>query len=467
MESAQQSERATYRAIVLGQGGNELLLSPESNGFVLPSVEIERWQRIAENITAAMRNEWGQEVICLFTPDIAGPSDPAKEHGYQVMESHGQIDGRHAPTAWVPVSSLSEHAFVDPAAHLVVQRSLATYEGPDGGDALGPFARLGWFKELQTWGEEAVKPLGLRLSGRFTQLNASPSFSLVRLETNRSAIWFKAVGEPNLREFSITLALARLFPQYIPTLLAARPAWNGWLALEVEGADLAESYDSQHWKAAASTLAKLQMESIGRSGELIDAGARDLRVPGLLKLVHPFLEVMGQLMELQTKTPPPALSRKELRVLGERIQEGLCLWQDLGIPDALGLLDLNPGNVIASECRCVFLDWAEAYVGAPVFSFQYLVEHFRRNALVDATAESSLTSAYAEEWQSLVPQKRMAKALALAPMLAAFGYASASDAWSDPTRLQDARSAGYLRSLTRRINHEAKQLRERSALCPS
>ena len=81
-------------------------------------------------------------------------------------------------------------------------------------------------------------------------------------------------------------------------------------------------------------------------------------------------------------------------LLGEQIEEALSLSADLGIPDALGHLDLNPGNVIVSEGQCVFLDWAEAYVGNPLFSFQYLVEHFRRMAGVDATAESGLTSAY-------------------------------------------------------------------------
>ena len=225
------------------------------------------------------------------------------------------------------------------------------------------------------------------------------------------AVWFKAVGKPNLREFPITLALARLFPQYIPPILAARPEWNGWLALEVEGTNLGETQDAQHWNTAASALAKLQIESIGRIGALIDSGARDLRASALLKLVRPFLDAMGQLMEKQTKVPPPVLSRSELVLLGEQIEEALSLSTDLGIPDALGHLDLNPGNVIVSEGHCVFLDWAEAYVGNPLFSFQYLVEHFRRMAGVNVTAESGLTSAYAQKWQSLVSPERLAEAL--------------------------------------------------------
>jgi thiamine kinase-like enzyme len=175
---------------------------------------------------------------------------------------------------------------------------------------------------------------------------------------------------------------------------------------------------------------------------------------------------MGQLMEKQTKAPPPALSRSELTSLGDQIEEALSSAADLRVPDVLGHLDLNPGNVIVSEGQCVFLDWAEAYVGNPFFSLQYLVEHSRR-AGVDATAESGLTRAYAEKWHSLVSPGSLEEAMALAPMLAVFAYAVATDAWGDQPRLQDPKIAGYLRSLARRMHLEANRLRDRSALCPN
>jgi hypothetical protein len=237
--------------------------------------------------------------------------------------------------------------------------------------------------------------------------------------------------------------------------------------LEVGGTNLGETQDTGHWNVAASALAKLQIESTGKLGTLIDSGARDLRASALLKLVRPFLDAMGQLMEKQTKVPPRVLSSSELMLLKEQIEEALSLSTDLGIPDALGHLDLNAGNVIVSEGQCVFLDWAEACAGNPLLSFQYLVEHFRRMAGVDATAESSLTSAYAEEWQSLVSPESLREALALTPMLAVFAYAAATDAWSDQARLQDPKLAGYLRSLTRRMHREATRLKDRSALWPN
>ncbi|MGB8062256.1 MAG: phosphotransferase [Candidatus Sulfotelmatobacter sp.] len=464
MESTQQSDRETYRAIVFGQNGDELLLAPATGGFLLPSVEIPRWQRVAENLTAAMRNKWGHEVVCLFSPDAIVPAGSPSGRNYQVMESCRPVAKSSLRSEWARVASLSEKVFADPADYMALQRSLAECAGYSDGVATGPFGKLGWFRELQGWIEEVIGPLGFHLTGSFSQLNASPSFSLVRFETSGPAVWFKAIGKPNLREFPITLALAKLSPQYLPSILAARQDWNGWLALEVEGINLGETRDARPWAAAASALAKLQIASADRIGALIDSGARDLRASTLLKLVRPFLDAMGQLMEKQTKVPPPALSSSELMLLGEQIEEAFSLSADLRIPDALGHLDLNPGNVIVSDGRSVFLDWAEAYVGNPLFSLQYFVEHFRRMAGVDATAESGLTSSYSEEWQSLVSPENLVGALAFAPVLAVFAYAAATDAWGDHARLQDPKVAGCLRSLTRRMHREANRLRDQLQL---
>ena len=59
----------------------------------------------------------------------------------------------------------------------------------------------------------------------------------------------------------------------------------------------------------------------------------------------------------------------------------------------------------------------------------------------------------------------IAEALALAPLLAAFAYAVGSNTWEDKERLHEPTTAGYLRSLTRRMNREANELADRRSLC--
>ena len=136
----------------------------------------------------------------------------------------------------------------------------------------------------------------------------------------------------------------------------------------------------------------------------------------------------------------------------------------LGIPETLGHLDLNPGNIIVSPSRCTFLDWAEAYVGNPFFSLEYLREHLRRTSGTDSAVETNLVESYCAQWEQVVPTAAVAEGLTLAPLLAVFAYVAGSNAWEDAERLQPA-TAGYLRSLTRRMSREANELADRRSLC--
>ena len=70
MESQEQSERETCRVIVLGRDGTEVLFKTGEPGFAFPAVEIPRWERLAENLTAAVKEDWGCDAICLFTPSV-------------------------------------------------------------------------------------------------------------------------------------------------------------------------------------------------------------------------------------------------------------------------------------------------------------------------------------------------------------------------------------------------------------
>jgi hypothetical protein len=457
------NEYETYRVIVLGKNGTEVLLAPNGDRFALPSVNIPRWQRVAENLTAAVKKEWGEEVVCLAEPDASASANATGTH-YQAAE-YWRTNGRpKVPTQWVPISALSHDSLISASDYLAIQQSIALC-GAEGQSPSGPFARLGWFKELSEWVETVLEPMGFHLNGNVRQFNASPSFSLVRFETDRPALWFKAVGEPNQKEFLITCTLAQLFPNHSPGVLAARPEWNGWLTREAAGKLLCEVWEGALWQRAAAALAELQIDSIDHGARILGAGARDLGVAELSKLIQPFMESMSELMERQTKVPPATLGRDELLLLGDRIQSALDALEALGIPETLGHLDLNPGNIIVSPGRCTFLDWAEAYVGNPFFSLEYLREHLRRTSGMDSAVETKLVQVYCAQWEQVVPTAAVAEGLALAPLLAVFAYAAGSNAWEDAERLEEPATAGYLRSLTRRMHLEANELESRRSLC--
>jgi hypothetical protein len=464
MATAIQGEHETYRVIVLSPDGKDILVVPDGGRFALPSVEIPLWQRVAENLTESVKAGWGEEIVCLFElSELAGTHGTGIQ--YQAARHWGTAGVPKILTKWVPVAALSKDSLTDVTDHSAIQQSIAQ-RSADGETSPGrPFTCLGWFDELREWIEEVIEPLGFQLNGRFRQLNASPTFSLIRFETDGPALWFKAVGEPNQREFPITCVLSRLFSGRVPGVVATRPDWNGWLMREAVGPLLSEIQEEALWDKAAAALAQLQIDSIGHGAEILAAGARDLGVTALSRMVDPGIETMMGLMERQTKIPPEPLSRTQLRVVGDRIHTALEALEAQGVPETLGHLDLNPRNVVVSPERCVFLDWAEAHIGNPLFTFQYLLEHLRRTVGVDSVLEKRLASTYSSRWESVLPRTVIDDALSTAPLVAVFAYAAGSEVWRDEERMQCPATSGYLRSLARRMHREANSLSERRSVC--
>jgi Ser/Thr protein kinase RdoA (MazF antagonist) len=173
---------------------------------------------------------------------------------------------------------------------------------------------------------------------------------------------------------------------------------------------------------------------------------------------------MAQLMERQTKVPPTVLDRSDLLALADSLHSAVDAMEALGVPDALGHLDLNPANIVVTADRCAFLDWAEAYVGNPFLSLEYLLQHARRTFGDNSDVRAKMMEAYCERWHGVVSPAVVTEALIFAPLLAVYAYAAAIG-WKEPHELEEP-AAGYLRSLTRRIHCEAKQLANRRTLCP-
>jgi len=426
-------------------------------------VTVPLGERITENLCLGMKKKWGQEVVCLFELDSKASKDLENPVRYEVAE-HWRVLGKLvAPAHWVSVRDLSQSSFADVSDHRAIEKSLAQCGAWAAEDAMGPFARLGWFKDLCGWVQQEVAARGFQLNGNFRQLNASPSFSLIQFETDGPAVWFKAVGEPNQHEFPITVLLARLFPRRLPQVLAIQPASNGWLAAEFEGIELSDAKDLRPWQTAAKELATIQIESIAKTAQLLETGVRDVRTARLLTVIDPFLSRVDNLMATQVKVPPPVLTPSDLNLLRESIADALGCIEECDFPNALGHLDPNPGNILVASNQCAFLDWAEAYVGHPFYTFEYLLEHFRRARNTDEALQQQLTDAYVEKWKQVLSPVVIAESLAVAPLLAAFVYAVALT--RDSQRLQDPKTGAYLRSLARRMSREANQIVERRLQC--
>ena len=463
MDAPNNNGQDTYRLLITRRSGSEILVVGSGPGWSLPCTEIRSRQRPAEQLTAVIGKSFELETYCLFVPTPPSSVRTGSDAKYAVMESVKQNDPAPSGTYWMPAGVLDRYCDAEEAK--AVSEALGQLNSYAIGERPGPFGRAGWLRELFQWAEEQVGPLGIRLTGNFRQLNASPTFSLIRLETNSVALWFKATGKPNEHELAVALSLARLFPTYIPRVLGIHSAWNGWLSAEASGTELDQIAECSAWERAAESLAELQISSIGKCSELLEGKCKDLRLARLSKWIDPFLARMGEFMAAQEKPSPAPLAKSELASLREGLAEACELLESFHLPDTLGHIDFNPGNIFVSADRCVFLDWAEGCIGQPFVTFEYLRRHMGRSDVREPAACERITAAYLRPWGAFFSPDVLRRALAITPLIAVFGYAVAGDAWRSADSPHNPTTAGYLRSLTRRMFREAVVVADGSAAC--
>ena len=451
---------STYLLIITRRSASEILLLP--SGWLLPRVDADSEQRLGDQLTAEAASTWKVETYCLFFPSI--PQNSANAHAKCAVMDSVQNDENPPPgTRWIPRAVAIECCnSLDRAALRESLRQMDVYATVH---TTGHFACSGWLQELFRWAQEQLDSCGLRLTGRFRQLNASETFSLIRLEINCGAVWFKATGEPNAHELPITIALARLFPRWLPKIFGVHAEWNGWLSEEANGASLDGAADFAAWERAAEDLAEMQISSIGKTDELLAAGCRDLRIPALAEQIDAFIACMGELMAAQKKPAPAPLDRSELQSLACSLREACAMLQAFQLPDTIGHMDFNPGNIFVGEDRSIFLDWSEASVSNPVLTLQYLREYLSRSGMEEPAGSEKLAGVYSRRWTARYSPSEIRQALTLAPLVAVFAYAVSTDSWRSIDRATDDRLAGYYRGLARRMYRDAIEAAQRSELC--
>jgi hypothetical protein len=211
-----QPHRTHIRLVITRRGVGEILLSRRLSRRSLPWLEVLRGFRLAEQLVSGVLEKYGLKTYCLLVQNVEAAREPRTPHRYAVMEALPQSAEAPPGTTWVPFAAAASEATVGLADRAVMAGSIDRLAKPE----QGPFAKPGWLEELFAWVRDQIAPLGLRPTGDFHQLNASASFSLMRIETTGGPMWFKATGEPNTHELSLSLALAELFPRHVPRIIA-------------------------------------------------------------------------------------------------------------------------------------------------------------------------------------------------------------------------------------------------------
>jgi hypothetical protein len=192
--------------------------------------------------------------------------------------------------------------------------------------------------------------------------------------------------------------------------------------------------------------------------QILAAGAHDARLENLLHKTTPFFSAMEGIMEMQTKPSPRKLKVEEVRLVRQRVVDALLQMGAAEVPDSLNHLDLNPGNVFVDSGKSTFLDWAEATVGNPFFSSEYLRQHFVKVFCAEQETAEPFEQSYVKRWSSILPGKAIKTMLRVVPLTAIYAFAASALPWHDPDLSRRHEIAAYLRSLVRRMYRESELL---------
>ncbi|MFZ0521563.1 MAG: hypothetical protein WAL95_11105 [Candidatus Acidiferrales bacterium] len=446
----------TWRVLIARSQPDEILLRARGTSFSLPEIAIPVQERIAININRAVERELGLQVISLY--EIC-PDDYPSPNGifYHAAVSVRPSEPIPEDAFWRSIDSLPADLLPRAEDGAAVDTLRSLWRKGNARSTPEPFLRPDWFAEVKDWVEQTLRPYSIHLTGPFQQFNASSSFSLIRFETSGTPVWFKAVGEPNTREYAVTLALARVCPQYLPKVLGSRDDSNAWLAEEAAGTSLFSNRDLCVWKSAAQNLAKLQIRTLPVVNQLSRAGARNLAILCLRSCVGPFFEMLtgDSSPSKQCGVEPLALSDlDELRIT---VQNNLAALDDLALPQSVGHMDLNPRNIVSSPQGCVFLDWAESFTGCPFFSFEYLLQQFRQVFPLQTSLEMRFREAYVTPWRVLISPADLTQLLACLPLAALFAYATTLWRDLDAQPVATAAQRAYLLRLVRKMRRVSRE----------
>ena len=447
----------SWRIVVATRDGSEILVVAEDGLFALPEVALDRRQRLAWQINQQIGRDWQVPVLSIVPLRLSiGCGVSSRYHLTEMRPREARLP---EGTQSVKVSALTRAQFRYAEDFDAATSFLAT--ASDSAKRIAPFANVGWFESLADWVRETAEAHGLTWDGTFEQLHAAPSFSLVRFVTSPYALWFKAVGEPNTHEFQISQSLAALLPDYVPPIIAVRPECNGWLTKEAVGETLDAVHDEAAWLKAANTLAELQIASVPHVEKLEAAKARPLHSLFSETSQKKFTSAATKLFSGsgQRVRDPIADHFAEIASHARRVLERIT---ELKIPNTLGHLDMNAGNVLVSEEKCTYLDWAEACVGFPFLTFEYLLQGFRRVFGRESPHEPAVVKKYISSWENLLPAGAVEEAWEHSSFLALFAYTARCSSVSGAD-LTDAPHLGkYVRSLLRKLNVEYRNSRMRA-----
>jgi hypothetical protein len=347
-------------------GQPTVLLLEVGSGWALPRIELrESRSSDVTEINRAAAGLLGVEVsvLCCLS-DEPGRDGRPRQHVHAV-DTHGAQWSPPLAGRWITREELDWSAFTRPDHGPLVGRWLGGLRRKPLGEC--DWLLPGWRRHVVAWVD---RELARRDEGPVVQIDQVRvwEFSQVlRMRTAKAELYFKARPRSGRAEPPLTRRLAEDHPESLPAVLAVE-ADRGWMLMRaVRGSELTEVDEIARWEQAAATIARIQLDWVGRGRELTALGCPHRSIDGLVAQIAPLLEDRAAMQPRDAE----ALTDIEATELRRRRPDFEALGTELAgyaVPESLEHGDLWASHVIVSDGRPVFIDWEDASLSHPFFT---------------------------------------------------------------------------------------------------
>jgi hypothetical protein len=194
----------------------------------------------------------------------------------------------------------------------------------------------------------------------------------VRVPTDSGSVFFKANTSELRHEALVTLLLSRRVPERVPPLVADDPEL-GWMRMEDAGVRLrelvADDRDLSRWDDVLEGAADIARVMEPDVDELLAGGVPDLRLAVLPEKYAALVESFDVEQRFRDAVP-------RVREMAEELAS-------YDVTETLQHDDLHDGQVFARDGRLLILDWGDAVVSHPFFTWSVTLEGFLQWGLDD------------------------------------------------------------------------------------
>jgi hypothetical protein len=225
-----------------------------------------------------------------------------------------------------------------------------------------------WLAAAHAWIADELVELGSEVAGTIEQPHVYPWSTVLRVPTPEGDVYFKA-NAPELRhEAAVVGLLAGRRPDCVPGLLAVEPG-RGWMLMADAGMQLRQLVQQERrlsrWLDVLPLYAGVQLDVADAAGELLAAGAPDLRLAVLPRRFEELLDGLGAL---------PEGERSRLRGRIPQVAELCHELAGFGLAETIQHDDFHDGQVYVREGRYLLLDWGDACVSHPFLTLAVTLE---------------------------------------------------------------------------------------------